>query len=390
MKRTLLRFSLALCIAAPALGQTTIMSENMGLPVGAVPVGQHTFQNSGTYTYGGNVDAVDTTPSSGYAAASGGGNILFPNISEWIFDIMGINTMGFTDIALSFGAHKQLSSSDMSEFTVYYGTDPFGGLTQLNVPLQPSGAGTAGWRLIELPPGSLPAASNLRLRFIKAAGSGAIRLDDVRISGLVGSSPTLTTMPTALAFGDVAVGANSNAQVLMVNASALIGVPGSIIVNNPPGTDFRVSLNGTDFSGSVQIPYTASSIPPTPVYVRFSPTSAGPQSGNISFVITGGGTAPTVPVTGNGTTASSVGEQAGMPFHAWHIPGAVVVEGALATPLRLRLLDMTGKAVVAGITMAPGTQRMEIPTAFLPGGVYVLEGTTDQGRWGMRLAITGH
>jgi len=384
--RTFLSASLSIGLALACNAQTVIMSENMGSPVAESSIAAHTFQNSGVYTYSGNAVVDNATISAGYPGASGGGNVLFQNQIEYTLDITGINTTGFTDISLSFGAHKQLSSSDMSEFTVFYIVGSTG-FVQLPIPLQPSGAGTGGWRQITLAAGSLPAVPNLGLRFRKAVGSGAIRLDDIVISGVSGGAPIVTTTPASLAFGDVLVGTNSAPQVMLVSASGLVGAPGTLIVNNLPGSDYRLSLDNTTFSGSVQIPYTTASIPSTPVYVRFSPTAAGPQNGNIGFLITGGGATAPVPVTGNGVLVSSVQEQEGTQLRAWSRPGALVVESELSEVLELQVFETTGRSVLQSHRVAGGTPRSEINTEGWPHGIYLLVATTATKRWSFNLPV---
>jgi hypothetical protein len=366
--------------------QSVIMSEDMGNPAAQTSIAAHVFQNSGLYTYSGNAVVDNTTNSVGYPGASGGGNVFFQNQIDYTLDITGINTTGFTDISLSFGAHKQLSTSDMSEFTVFYIVGSTG-FVQLPIPLQPTGAGTGGWRRITLAAGSLPAVPNLGLRFRKNAGSGAIRLDDIVITGVSGGAPTVTATPASLAFGDVLVGTTSAPQVMVVSASGLVGAPGTLIVNNPPGSAYGLSLDNTNFSGSVQIPYTTSAIPSTPVYVRFAPTSEGPQNGNIAFVITGGGTAAPVPVTGNGVLASSVQEQADNRLRAWSRPGALVLEAELLDPMDVHVFDAGGRRAYISRRIAGGTQRYEIGTEDWPRGIYLMTVTSGTKRWSFTLPV---
>jgi hypothetical protein len=384
--RPLISFSLFVCLVLAGQAQSVIMSEDMGSPAAQTSIAAHVFQNSGVYTYSGNAVVDNATNSAGYPGASGGGNVLFQNQIEYTLDITGINTTGFTDISLSFGAHKQLSTSDMSEFTVFYIVGS-SGFVQLPIPLQPTGAGTGGWRQITLAAGSLPSVPNLGLRFRKAPGSGAIRLDDISITGVSGGAPTVTATPASLAFGDVLVGTTSAPQVMVVSASGLVGAPGTLIVNNPPGSAYGLSLDNTNFSGSVQIPYTTSAIPSTPVYVRFAPTVQGPQNGNIAFVITGGGTADPVPVTGNGVLASSVQEQIGTQLRAWCRPGALVLESDLNEPLQVQVFEATGRSVMMSRRVAAGTPRTEINTEGWPHGIYLLVVTSTVKRWSFNLPV---
>ncbi len=384
--RYFLPASFFVCLAIAGHSQTVIMSEDMGNPAAQTSIAAHAFQNTGVYNYSGNAVVDNATNSAGYPGASGGGNVLFQNQIEYTLDIGDINTEGFSDITLSFGAHKQLSSSDMSEFTVFYivGTT---GYVPLPIPPQPTGAGTGGWRQITLAAGSLPAVPNLGLRFRKNAGSGAIRLDDIIVAGVSGGGPVVTATPASLAFGDVPVGTTSAEQVMLVSASGIVGAPGVLTVNNPPGSEYRLSLDNTTFSASVQIPFTTTSIPSTPVYVRFSPTAEGPQNGNIAFVITGGGTTDPVPVTGNGVLEISVEEQVGKQLRAWSRPGALVVESDLGEPMDLQVFDAAGRNVLLNRRVAGGTPRSEINTEAWPRGVYLLVVTTATDRWTFKLPV---
>jgi len=88
-------------------GQVTIFSENMGTPAATTAIASYTgWQNNGVLTFSGTADVRNTTVSSGYTGASGGGNIFFTNVIGRDFVISGINTSLYNSLTLSFGVYK--------------------------------------------------------------------------------------------------------------------------------------------------------------------------------------------------------------------------------------------------------------------------------------------
>ncbi|MCP9750862.1 lamin tail domain-containing protein [Ferruginibacter sp. HRS2-29] len=112
------------------------------------------------------------------------------------------------------------------------------------------------------------------------------------------TTPALTVTGSIAGFGNVTVGASSASQTFNLSGSNLTGFPGVITIT-APSADFEVSTNNTTFSASVTVPFTSATLASTPVYVRFSPQTAGLKAGNIS--ITGGGQSPALTVALNGT-----------------------------------------------------------------------------------------
>jgi MYXO-CTERM domain-containing protein len=183
---------LALALQAQA---AVIFSEDMGSAATTTQIADHTFQNSGTLSYSGTGDVRNTTPSTGYAGASGLGNI-FLNTGGRNFLISSIDTTGYIPgtLDLSFGAHKSTAASDMSELQLHYSTD--GTLfLPLAIPAQPTGTGTANWRLVSLEDTTIPISSSLTLRWTNSAASGPqFRIDDVTLSGTVIPEPAALGM----------------------------------------------------------------------------------------------------------------------------------------------------------------------------------------------------
>lgn len=109
---------------------------------------------------------------------------------------------------------------------------------------------------------------------------------------------------TVVDFGSVIVLTNSPSQNFNLSGTNLTGAPGIITVT-APSTDFQVSNDNSSFGATTTIAYSAATLAATPVYVRFTPQTAGPKSGNVT--ITGGGvtTAVNVAVSGNGTATAA-------------------------------------------------------------------------------------
>ncbi|RYE15250.1 MAG: hypothetical protein EOP51_27070, partial [Sphingobacteriales bacterium] len=109
----------------------------------------------------------------------------------------------------------------------------------------------------------------------------------------------LSTTGTIADFGNVTVGSSSASQSYNLSGTNLAGAPGNITVT-APSTDFQVSNNNTSWGASTTVAYTSATLPATPVWVRFTPQTAGLKSGNISNSGAGAATAVTVAVSGTG------------------------------------------------------------------------------------------
>jgi hypothetical protein len=179
-------------LLASGFGQT-IFTESMGIVGGTTAIAVHEAANgfdNTSYTMSGTGDLRATSVSSGYSGASGGANVFLTNNGSSNFQIAGISSISCSDLTLTFGAFKSTTASDMSELLVEFSTD---GVTYIpiSIPAQPTGSGTANWRLITL---NLPPAAanqtNLRLRWTNtASGSGLpqFRIDDVSLIGSCGN-----------------------------------------------------------------------------------------------------------------------------------------------------------------------------------------------------------
>jgi hypothetical protein len=116
------------------------------------------------------------------------------------------------------------------------------------------------------------------------------------------SNIALLVSPASLNFGTVPAGTPSASATFTLSGTNLSPAPGVVTVT-APSAEFQVSNNNSTWGISTTIPYTTATLAATPVYVRFSPTVAGPITGNIT--LSGGGVliTPTVAVSGAGGTA---------------------------------------------------------------------------------------
>jgi hypothetical protein len=233
----------------PGQAQVTIFAENMGTVASTTAIAAHDasggFQNAAAYDFSGTGDVRTSTPSTGYAGASGTGNIFLTNTSTpRTFIISGINTVGYMDMTLSFGAQKSTTASAMAELVVEVSTD---GLSWdlLTFPAQPTGSGTTNWRLVTITGGSIPSSSTVSLRWSNTGGP-QFRLDDITLSGQesggcgisLGSPSTLCNALTpGVDTYDLSIpytGSNAGVTVINNGASGTIG-----------GSDPAVTANGT-------------------------------------------------------------------------------------------------------------------------------------------------
>lgn len=166
---------------------TPVFTETMGTTASTTLITDYElangFDNDG-FTMSGTGDVRSTQSSTGYTGASGGANVfLTANVSMRTFEIAGINTIGFSNLVLSFGVYKSDPSITGSELLVEVSSN---GITY--TPLSFSSLGsTAAW-YYRTATGTIPSTANLRIRFTNTITSThQFRIDDVT---LVGDAPT--------------------------------------------------------------------------------------------------------------------------------------------------------------------------------------------------------
>ena len=237
--------------------QVTIFSENMGTVSANTAIATHDanngFQNSALYDYTGTGDIRSSTNSNGYAGASGAGNVFLTNTSApRTFIIAGINTVGYTNMTLSFGAWKSTSASNLSELVVEVSTDGTS-WSPLSFPAQPTGTGTANWRLITITGGTIPAAPGVSLRWSNTSTGPQIRVDDITLIGDVVTSCGITLGAVNSTCSSVTLGDADTYALTIVYTGVDAGT--TVINNSGSGTvggdDPAVTPNGTIVIGGI-------------------------------------------------------------------------------------------------------------------------------------------
>lgn len=166
-----------------------VFSESMGSVTATtlIPVheGTNGFDND-SLTFVGTGDVSNLLPSSGYTGASGSANLFLNGGSGRAFLIDGISTLGYHPgtVGISFGAFKSTTTSTMASLVFAFSTDGTATWTTIPIPAQPTGAGTAAWRLISIPTTSIPITGTLALRWINTDGITQYRLDDITLTAV--------------------------------------------------------------------------------------------------------------------------------------------------------------------------------------------------------------
>jgi len=165
---------LALLAIGSAFGQTTFYNETMGTVAATTAIAAHETANGFSVvaaTYSGTADVRATTASTGYTGASGGANVFFTNTIGRYLLVEGIDSSAYTDITMTFGHYKSTTAAN-NELTVEVSSD--GTNWSPMTYSRPTGTGTTTWLLIS-PTGSIPSASNLRLRFTQTNATPPIQ-----------------------------------------------------------------------------------------------------------------------------------------------------------------------------------------------------------------------
>ena len=183
MRNLLLTFIL---VSSTFMGfcQNVLFSENIGTAVSpaTISVTSNPFQNS-SLTFGGTADTRTTGSSTGYVGSSGSRNVFLTPTIGTNFQISSISTINRYNFKLSFGAFKSTNASNMSELTLEYSIDGIK-YFPITIPTQPTGTGTASWRLISniVLPSSVNNVSNLRLRWKQNSTAVQFRIDDIKLT----------------------------------------------------------------------------------------------------------------------------------------------------------------------------------------------------------------
>jgi hypothetical protein len=135
-------------------------------------------------TYTGSADMRTTTPSTGYAGASGGYNTLIQ--AQENFEMQGVNAATCTTAdSIRFGVFKSTNASNGIDYlTLEYSNDNGFSWSSISFPALPTGSGTSKWYKVAaaMPAGALVA--NLRIRFRStlvgtSSSNPQFRVDDI-------------------------------------------------------------------------------------------------------------------------------------------------------------------------------------------------------------------
>jgi hypothetical protein len=268
---------------------TNMFSENMGSPSGTTSIASNTFQNNATLTYsnGGQTNSADvraTSTSSGYAGASGGGNVFFTSTSgAYGFSIDSINASAFGSLQLSYAYRKESGSAHAALSVDYWNGTAWVTLANTAADLFSEAANATGaWyaaRTLSLP--SAAQINGLRIRFVKT-GSVAIRIDDVRLAG----TPNASAITPSGNFAGVSTTYGTASEA---SASTAIVTGGSLTSNitATPPVGFEVSTNGSAWSSNAVFTQTDGFVNGT-LYLRLAANAAaGSYSGRFVALVAG-------------------------------------------------------------------------------------------------------
>jgi len=237
----------------------TIFSENMGAPGATTAIVSNTFQNSASLVFGsgGTANPGDvriSSASSGYSGASAGGNVYFTTSTNGAsvptdargFSIEGINASGYSNLQVSYGYRKESASVHASFSVDYWNGASWNTVANTASALfNEASNATSTWYLaktLNLPAGAQ--INGLKLRFVKT-GTNAIRIDDVKLTGLASSSPGISASGALSAVNTTYGSASTNPTSFTISG---VNLAEAITVAPPSG--FELSAGNTNgFAG---------------------------------------------------------------------------------------------------------------------------------------------
>jgi len=222
---------------APSSG--IVFYESIGTVGGTTSISSHEssdgFDND-TYTMSGTADLRVTTPLGGPTSA----NVFFTGAGR-ILRIDSINTIGYSDLILSHGIHKNTSAADGTELLVEYSTNGVDFIA-LTPGIINTGSGTAAWQYRTMS-GTIPSDSSLSIQFRHSSGTVQYRIDDITLSGSTGGGTISAGGPTNFCLGNsVVLTANSGSNYFWSNGASTQ----SITVTSSGNYFARVDCFNTD------------------------------------------------------------------------------------------------------------------------------------------------
>jgi len=170
-------FLLVSLTAVSSFGQV-ILSENFGIPTATTAIASYTtYQSTSPIIFSGTGSVRSSSSSSGYTGASAGGNAYLGTTgTAQYLQISGINTSAFTPANINFTFGYWSYSIPTTQMTLQYSTD---GTNWTNIAFLNNTV--AGWNLVTIPNGTLPASSTLSLKFTQPGTTDQFRIDDIKI-----------------------------------------------------------------------------------------------------------------------------------------------------------------------------------------------------------------
>ncbi|MCE1188290.1 MAG: M6 family metalloprotease domain-containing protein, partial [Ignavibacteria bacterium] len=255
------------------------------------------FMPPAATSYSGNITHASTNATTQNIAVSGAGVMPQITVSPSSLSSFGNILVGNTSSSQSYTVSGSSLSSDITV------SAPTGYQVSLS-----SSSGYAGQLTLTQSSGSVsnttvyvrfsPASVGTNAAAITNTSSGATT-QSVSVTGL-GYAPTISTNSLGITgFGNVAVNQSSAAKSFTVSGSYLSG---DISISSP--TNFKISLSaGSGYSNGITLTQSGGNVAICTVYVQYTPTATGSQSGNIVLSSSGAGTV-SIPVSGAGVVPS--------------------------------------------------------------------------------------
>ena len=381
--RLLAAFLLLFCLSFSSFAQTAIFTEDMSdSSPGAAATSRETIANytgrggftydasgaeTGTATYGGSARTATSANSTGYPGSSQGASIFFGGVTDpgtppYDFIVSGINTSQASSVGLTFGLYTPNGADPgLANFRVEYTTNgtSYTSVVSYSRTTNNVASGTASaWNLYTVSFASQPTPSaTFGLRFTRtaAATTQLYRLDDVRVTGNVTTTPTINANPTTLVFGSSTVVGTTSAEQTFTASAVNLTAPLVFTAT----TGYLISTtSGGPYTSFLSLTPSGGAVPSTTIYTVFRPTVAGANNGSVTLTSTG---AASVVV---GTFATGQPAPASLSANPATINFANTQVGQASTPTTI---------TISGSNLTSSTVSVTAPDGFqvrLPNGSY--------------------